>query len=152
MILGFKNRFVPKIINGTKIHTIREDSKMRWKEGRKINFAVNVRTKNYNQFALGTCTKVEPISIRHYDIIDIDKSTQLFRKMTETDLGICLKIRGVEKYIVININDRDLRRDEIIKLTGNDGFDYVHDFFEWFNKDFKGRLIYWNVCLWYKCN
>lgn len=38
MLLTFKEQFVQSINNGTKIHTIREDSKDRWKEGMKIHF------------------------------------------------------------------------------------------------------------------
>lgn len=47
MILSFKEQFIPKILDGTKIHTIREDKKNRWEAGKKIHFATGVRTKNY---------------------------------------------------------------------------------------------------------
>jgi len=28
-------------------------------------------------------------------------------------------------------------------LSANDGFDSVEQFFQWFDKDFKGKLIHW---------
>jgi len=49
MILGFKTKFTDKILNGSKIHTIRKDSKNRWKVGNTIHFANGIRTKNNNE-------------------------------------------------------------------------------------------------------
>lgn len=63
MDLGFKPQFKDKILNGTKIHTIREDKHKRWKTGRKITFATGVRTKNRNVFLEGECTYVDRIAI-----------------------------------------------------------------------------------------
>lgn len=63
MILQFKAEFVPLILIGTKRITIRQDSKNRWKAGRMIHFAQNVRTKAQKQFASGTCTTTKDIEI-----------------------------------------------------------------------------------------
>ena len=63
MILGFNKRFPEKIINGTKIHTFREDKNNRWKSGRVIHFATGVRTKNYHQFMVGECKSTQEIEI-----------------------------------------------------------------------------------------
>lgn len=43
MILSFKKQFESKILEGSKIHTIREDKPNRWKEGNKIHFATGVQ-------------------------------------------------------------------------------------------------------------
>ncbi len=53
MVLGFKERFVGRILSGVKIHTIREDGHNRWRVGRRIEFATGVRTKNYTRIGMG---------------------------------------------------------------------------------------------------
>jgi len=64
MILPFKPQFVDKIVNGSKIHTIRLDPHQRWKPGRTIHFATGVRTNNYKQFKTGICSDVQSIYIK----------------------------------------------------------------------------------------
>ena len=61
MILGFKEQFRSLILGGTKIHTIREDKKDRWKAGNVIHFATGVRTKKYNLFSKGECKSTQGI-------------------------------------------------------------------------------------------
>ena len=61
MILGFQKQFIPKILAGTKVHTIRKDPRSRWLKGMKIHFASGIRTKNYQQFYAGVCTGVQDI-------------------------------------------------------------------------------------------
>ena len=63
MTLGFQHRFVDKILNGSKIHTVRVDKTSRWKIGNKIHFCTDIRTKNRNQFMFGKCTNVKEIEI-----------------------------------------------------------------------------------------
>ncbi len=74
MILGFtktmlvngrrkQTNFEKKIIDGEKIHTVRWDSKSRWKDGKKIHFATGARSSNYNCFMQGTCKGVQKIRI-----------------------------------------------------------------------------------------
>lgn len=63
MILGFKPQFVPLILAGTKIHTIREDKQRRWYVGNTIHFATGVRTKKYKCFKEEFCTRVQDIII-----------------------------------------------------------------------------------------
>lgn len=41
MILGFKDRFVPRILDGTKVHSVRAGN--RWKPGMVIHFYQHVR-------------------------------------------------------------------------------------------------------------
>jgi uncharacterized protein YqfB (UPF0267 family) len=128
MVLGFKKQFVPLILNGTKIHTIREDKKNRWKVGMTIHMATGVRTKEYNQFATAKVTKIEHIEIKW--ILPSKAST-------------ALNSRGVQVYI----NDKNitLECEKIDALVKNDGFNSRSDFFEWFNQDFKGKIIHWEL-------
>lgn len=128
MILQFKKRFVKKIENGTKKHTIREDKHDRWRKGRKIHMATGVRTKNYQQFAEKTCTGTQDISIRYSD----DK--QLVRVIIDDHFfGTALFDHGKVFCFLMRLEN----------LVRNDGFDSVEDFFEWFNKDFDGKIIHW---------
>ena len=121
MILGFKKQFVEPILNGTKIHTIREDSNNRWKVGNKIHFATGVRTKNYNQFAEGVVDTILGISI-----IYVDGKPHVF-----------VYPDGDQR------NEKGLPSNVIEELAKNDGFESVDDFFGWFSEDFVGRIIYW---------
>ena len=55
MILSFKPQFVPKILDGTKKHTIRADKHNRWHNKMTIHFATGVRTPQYEKFDEKTC-------------------------------------------------------------------------------------------------
>jgi hypothetical protein len=131
MVLGFKPQFVDKILNKTKLHTIREDKNRRWKVGNDIHFATGVRTKNYNQFHKSRCKKVDDIEIiwNHPFKGDFSSSS-------------CVMIDG-KGYFSVLINSRRLGYSEICQLAKNDGFANVTEFAEWFSSDFKGRLIHW---------
>ena len=116
MILGFKDRFVEKIISGEKIHTIREDKNQRWAPGKKIHFATGVRTPNYHQFMKGECKGVEKI------YINPEGRTIMFDYS-----GISIFYKG----------------EDCIHVMGNDGFDSADDFWNWFDKPFSGVIIHW---------
>lgn len=51
MILNFQEQFKQKIIEGTKIHTLRHGE--RWRADQKMHFYTGSRTKNAKQFAEG---------------------------------------------------------------------------------------------------
>lgn len=98
-----------------KIHTIRIDEKNNWKSGKNIHFIINNRTKNRFQFApVLKCKSVQEIIISHTDSL---------------------------KYV--HINGNCLTESEVEILAINDGFDSLVDFFQYFNKDFKGKIIHW---------
>jgi len=74
MILSFKHilhysgskirlNFRDRILSGVKVHTIRKDTKNRWKKGQIIDFAINVRTPNYHCFKKDVCDGVQKITI-----------------------------------------------------------------------------------------
>ena len=116
MVLSFKKQFPDKIIDGSKIHTIRADKLDRWKVGNKIHFATGVRTKHYNNFKEGFCLHIQKIKFK-YD-------------------GDC-------PVPSIAIDEVMLHCHEIEELAINDGFDDVKSFLEWFNSDFTGKIIHW---------
>jgi hypothetical protein len=115
MVIGFKERFVQPILDGTKIHTLRDCAPDRWKAGRSIQFATGVRTKSYKQFKEGVCTGVDTVWI-------------------EPDFKfICLIQSGGNP---LPIYDHDL-------FARNDGFASVEDFWNWPWGDKVYQLIHW---------
>jgi len=116
MVLGFKPQFVPKILSGQKIHTIREDKHNRWKPGMNIHMATGVRTKKYECFKYDRCESVQEIVFHYY------------RKTCRPH---------------VRIDGRLLYPEEVMRLARNDGFDSLADFFAWFNNDYRGKIIHW---------
>ena len=129
MILGFKKQFVTPIIKGEKIHTIREDKNNRWKKGNLIHFATGMRTKNYNQFKIDICKSVQKIEIKYrLGFNDEKRIPSVF-------------VDGKKFVEGLEIGYSDFPK--LIELINNDGFELAKDFFDWFNKDFKGKIIHW---------
>lgn len=83
--------------------TIRDDPHNRWSAGRKIHFATGVRTKNYECFAEGECTKV---------------STVIFAQNKDEN----------RKFVFIE--GRDLTYSEVKQLAQDDGLDDVEAFLD----------------------
>lgn len=132
MILSFKKQFKAKILSGAKKHTIRQDSKNRWQVGKKIHFATGLRTKNYNQFAEGICTAIEPFEVKYV------------YKGNETTVNVYVNNELLGQAIWVNcklVNSSF----SVDMLSADDGFTRTNDFFEWFSEDFKGRLIHWKL-------
>ncbi len=119
MVLGFKLQFRLPILTGQKIHTIRADKNDRWKTGRLIHAATGVRTKNYKEFCLMKCISTQEIKIE-YDYI-----------------------MALGARVAIWIDGRPLPPGQIDQLARNDGFQSTIDFFDWFDKDFEGKIIHW---------
>jgi hypothetical protein len=117
MILTFKERFVPLILSGTKIHTIREDKYNRWKVGMKIHFwCGNPRniSKHSYQFAKGS---VEWI---HY--------IQLYTDLNLVMFDLWWEIRG----------------EGLETLAKRDGFKNWKEMKEFLPHNFEGKAIIWN--------
>jgi hypothetical protein len=123
MILPFNPQFKPLILDGTKIHTIREDKHDRWKVGMKIHMATGVRTKNYKQFAEATVSKITTIRIEYQENL----------------LGLKLPFVYVQDKLLVH----EVGRQEMDEIIKNDGFPDKKSFFSWFNQDFTGKIIYW---------
>lgn len=122
MVIGYKKELMPKILCGSKIHTIREDLNGRWKVGNIMHQSTGVRTP------LQTCYRV-----------DVCKSIQwiVFHEVKEVVPGVW--------SMVVTIDDRVLSSREIDRLAKHDGFDKKRDFAEFF-KDKTGRalkLLHW---------
>lgn len=111
-----------------KVTTIREDESNRWKAGNDIHFVINNRRPNRFQFApVLKCKNVQKIRIG---------------EMAMTASESCF-IDSQGKIRVIYVDDHRLFREDIVKVAHNDGFDTAEDFFDYFNKDFTGKIIHW---------
>lgn len=122
---------VPSEYYNSKIHTIRQDVKKRWKVGMKIHFVINNRTKNRFQFApVLEVKKIQEIEIKYVE-----------SKHYKINIGVF-----VDGQMIGNAfgNDEIESYDNtLLTLALNDGFKDVQSFFDWFKEDFTGRLIHW---------
>lgn len=133
VLVNYKhNVFLPKI------HTIRRDENGRWKPGMDIHFVINSRTKDRFQFApVVKCKSVQTIEISCANHLSInDEYVSYYGEIEQygEKWGYALNVK---------IDGRQLGSVEVEKLAKNDGFDSVFDFYKYFEKDFKGRLIHW---------
>lgn len=121
MVIGFKKQFIEPIMQGIKVHTIREDTHGRWKPGMIMHMATGVRTKQYKQFALKQCESVQDIEVK-------------YRYKGKVKRGVTVSIDGLE-----------ITSKVFFELCANDGFKNGVDFFIWFGNDFKGKIIHWTA-------
>ena len=125
MVLGFKKQFVSKILDGTKVHTIREDKHDRWRPGMKIHFATGVRTSYYSQFYADFCVSTQRI---HF------KPTIEFADGTTHEPA--LPHIYVDGLWIIDPKKR-------LQLALNDGFSSLDDLYTFFHDGFEGKIIHW---------
>lgn len=119
------------LIGPPKIHTIREDKKDRWKEGKLIHFVINNRTKNRLQFA----PAMPVLSIQFLEI-------KYTRDTNKTIAAVFIDHIKIGEAIWINCSLKNSSF-TVGLLAKNDGFDSINEFFEWFSEDFKGKIIHW---------
>jgi hypothetical protein len=111
-LIGFKKEFSEKIINGTKVHTIRASRKRPIKSGDTLILAIGVRTKQYKELMRVTCKRVQKIRLEY------DKES--------SDVNV------IVEGSVLSFTD-------MIAFSKRDGFESVYDFFVWFFE--KSTLI-----------
>lgn len=104
-----------------KRHTIRRDSKNRWKAGNKIHPVINNRTPQRFQFA----PILKCISVQAIEIIWTDEENQR------------------NEFPAIFIDGEILDQEAEKNLALNDGFESVAEFYKYFNTDFYGKIIHW---------
>lgn len=116
--------FVAKSKLSAKYHTIRTDKRDFWRIGRKIDFFINCRQKNMFRFApVLRVVSTQKIEIKWH--VTENKKPYWYKNAT------------------ISVDDFYLNAEQVIKLSVNDGFDSVEDFFKYFDKDFIGKIIHW---------
>lgn len=114
-----------------KLHTIREDKKNRWQVGYLIDFYINTRKVNMFQFA----PRVNVQSIQDIEIVWSGGSINVISIYIDDE---CFVANYNPEY-----NSSTQRQNRMELLAQNDGFDSVEDFMNYFNTDFKGKLIHW---------
>lgn len=113
---NFQARFAPKILAGTKPHTIRKRRKHPTKVGDILWLYTGMRTKECKLIAGAPCVRVEPIVIWPFDE----------------------RIAGNIEF-------------SLTQLAYADGFDSIHDFFEFFRHTYREKvlndfeIIFWNT-------
>jgi hypothetical protein len=130
MILAFKKTFPDstatdfenKILQGSKIHTLREGE--RWQEGYFIHMATGVRTKKYNQF-----------NTAREDLQKCKNTQEVF--MTYNKYGALEVTIDDDLYLMQSQIDSLIRNDGLIR----------EQFIAWFfpkGKDvWSGQIIHW---------
>jgi hypothetical protein len=107
-----------------KLHTIREDKNDRWHAGIKIDFFINCRQKNMFRFA--------PV----LPVVSIQNILITYTKTNKAMVFIDDKCFYMQDFSLEG-------NYKMQHLAQNDGFDTIGDFFDYFNKDFAGKIIHW---------
>lgn len=92
----------------------------------KMHQSTGVRTKQYKLIRIDSCTGTQKIEIKWLDISKDARHASVYVD------NMCIGTY-TNKYASGLLN----------MLAKNDGFDSVEDFFNWFNKDYKGKIIHW---------
>lgn len=131
--------FVAKDKLPAKLHTIREDAKERWKPGTMIDFFINCRQKSMFRFA----PRIPVVTVQKINIVWYNK--KLINNEVEIYIDGSFYAIVYFKNKVINYVDNCVFSDEkkLKALALNDGFDTVEEFLDYFNDNFKGKLIHW---------
>lgn len=117
-----ETKFEQKILDGIKIHTIREDKFDRWVPGRLAHFCTGIRTKFYRCFKKDTIVSTQQVRI----------------VITKHSWGTVMSIYIEGKELPAVMHDQFVR---------NDGFDSVWDFYAWFcpgkQSEMNGKILHW---------
>jgi len=119
---NFQGQFVPMILDGSKVHTIRRRRKHPTKVGDMLCLYTGMRTKQCKLIVMTECVKVEPIAI----------------------------IPNEKSLLIPNIyNGWDwLSVSEINRIAHEDGFENVNDFFDFF-KRYREEVLYDFEIIWW---
>lgn len=141
---------------GSKKHTIRADTKNRWRVGMPIHFVVKNRTPNRFQFAPILPVKaIQKIKIQWQDISCVDCEFSSIHPLRWSPVVFVDGKIFYRPYYSIGVNYTiDFGKPTVVKssplidfgieeLAKNDGFDSVEDFFRYFNSNFDGKIIHW---------
>lgn len=121
-LYNFKERFAPRIIDGSKTHTIRPMRAVADKPGNTLHLYTGLRTKKARLLMRTPCVKIEAIEIRH-------------------------GIFGDENHASVVIDGVNLDRGEREAFAIRDGFESFEDFMGfWADRlPFKGQIVHWKA-------
>lgn len=117
-----------------KRHTIREDKNNRWIAGMLIHFkqwaARPYHSENKSFAPVVKVSQVETIEIKYHHDKEVTKASVY---LSHVKIGEAIWVNCQLKNSSFTLE----------KLIQNDGFDTVNEFFEYFDKDFSGKIIHW---------
>lgn len=121
-LYNFKERFVPRILDGSKTHTIRPERARADKPGNMLHLYTGLRHKGARLLMRVPCVAIETI--------EIDSCGH------ECNCDPMIWIDGIE-----------LSESEREAFAIRDGFDSFHDFMEfWAGRlPFKGQIVHWRA-------
>jgi hypothetical protein len=128
MLLGFKKKFAPKIINGSKIHTVRNFRKVKPKLGETLYMYTGLRTRNCELI-----TNKE--TLKGIDIV------RIYISHVSCEIWINIEYKDQNSNNKLNLQQME-------EFAINDGFDDLPDFIKWWMDgynlvDFRGNLLHW---------
>jgi hypothetical protein len=119
MILGTKDWLIPKYVDGSKLHSIRQD--LRWKVGMDIQFYAKCRQVTMHKIMPdGVCKSIQRVFMT-FDGCDFE----------------------------VTVGNRYLSPPDILTLAKNDGFETIEQFRDFFfpnykkKDEFSGIIIHW---------
>lgn len=121
-LLGFKRRFVPMILDGSKRHTIRGKRDRPIKVGEALHCYVDPRRKSMTLLGRWRCVRVQAVEIRGY-----------FPRVGDFIGGVF-------------IDGEQILQDECEALARSDGFQSFADMMKFWDGrlPFHGDLIHWD--------
>jgi hypothetical protein len=127
-LYNFKARFAPRILDGSKTHTIRPMRAIADKPGNTLHLYTGLRTKSARLLMRVPCVKVESITMipkkrRQWDVLNLVES-------------VTVTIEGIE-----------LSLSECEAFARRDGFENFEDMVMfWTGRlPFKGQIVHWRA-------
>lgn len=125
-LYNFKERFVARILDGSKTHTIRPERARADKPGNTLHLYTGLRHKGARLLMRVPCVKVEEIRMEHHPERFLDDDAVLFS---------------------VTIDGVVLDRGECEAFARCDGFENFDDMMEfWTNRlPFRGQIVHWKA-------
>lgn len=123
-LYNFKARFAPRILDGSKTHTIRPMRANADKPGNTLHLYTGLRTKSARLLMRVPCVKIETIEIEHHPERFLDE---------------------VPDFFSVTIDGVVLDRGECQAFARRDGFENFDDMMEFWSGrlPFKGQIVHW---------
>ncbi len=124
-IYNFKARFAPRILDGSKTHTIRPFRANADKPGNTLHLYTGLRTKSAKLLMRVPCVKIESLTMRRIERRD----------------GVDLA-----DDVLVTIEGIELSRSECEAFSRRDGFEnFAHMIEFWDGRlPFTGQIVHWN--------
>jgi hypothetical protein len=125
-LYNFKSRFAPRILDGSKTHTIRPIRAIPDKPGKTLHLYTGLRTKSARLLMRVECSKIESITIEHHPERFLDDDPELYS---------------------VTIDDVVLDRGECEAFARRDGFEDFDEMMKFWEGrlPFEGQIVHWKA-------